>query len=64
MLRGSSMRCATSFCALPMISLGTHEAEWFQGITQKLKWNSSPAEFIHPAPANAASNGKNDKDGN
>ena len=61
MLRGSSMRCATSFCALPMISLGLQESEWFQGITQKLKWNSSPAEFILPAPANSASARQNGK---
>ena len=50
-LRGSSMRCSTSFCALPMVSLGKVEEEWFQGITQKLRWNSSPAEFVAKDPA-------------
>ena len=33
-LRGSTMRCSTSFCALPMVSLGKVEEEWFQGIVQ------------------------------
>ena len=45
------MRCSTSFCALPMVSLGKVEEEWFQGITQKLRWNSSPAEFVAKDPA-------------
>ena len=47
------MRCSTSFCALPMVSMGQVEEEWFQGITEKLKWNSSPAEDIHPPRAHA-----------
>eukprot|EP00891_Asterochloris_glomerata_P006042 jgi/Astpho2/6042/Aster-03996 len=39
MLRDSSIRCTTSQCALPMINLGYLDRDWYEGITQKLKWN-------------------------
>ena len=37
--RGSSIRCSTSQCALPMVNLGRLDSDWYEGITQKLKWN-------------------------
>lgn len=26
-------------CALPMVNLGKLDSDWYEGITQKLKWN-------------------------
>ncbi|KAK9804759.1 hypothetical protein WJX72_003791 [[Myrmecia] bisecta] len=54
MLRDSSIRCTTSACALPMITLGRLDRDWYEGIVQKLKWNvpireSSPAT-LKPRP--------------
>ena len=52
--RDSSIRCTTSQCALPMINLGKLDHDWYQGITQKLKWNvpireERPDDGIHLA---------------
>lgn len=41
LVRGSSVRLSTSHCPLPLINVGEFDADWYEGITQKLKWNQS-----------------------
>ncbi|BDA49473.1 NAD(H) kinase 1 [Coccomyxa sp. Obi] len=41
MMAGSSIRCTTSLCALPVINLAPLDNDWYDGIVQKLKWNVS-----------------------
>ncbi|CAD7701822.1 unnamed protein product [Ostreobium quekettii] len=41
LVRGSSVRLTTSLCPLPLITVGELDADWYEGITQKLKWNQS-----------------------
>ncbi|EIE19085.1 ATP-NAD kinase [Coccomyxa subellipsoidea C-169] len=45
MMAGSSMRCTTSLCALPVINLAPLDNDWYDGIVQKLKWNVSIREI-------------------
>ncbi|KAI8469594.1 MAG: ATP-NAD kinase-like domain-containing protein [Monoraphidium minutum] len=39
--RGGAVRFRTSLCPLPLISKGSLDSDWYEGITQKLKWNQS-----------------------
>lgn len=39
--RGSSLRLTSSTYPLPLINIGKYDADWYEGITQKLKWNQS-----------------------
>jgi NAD+ kinase len=39
--RGSAIRCTTSKCALPMVSLGYLDRDWYEGISTKLRWNAA-----------------------
>lgn len=39
MQKGTSIRCSTSTCALPMINSERLDRDWYEGIVQKLKWN-------------------------
>eukprot|EP00887_Chlorella_sp_A99_P006919 scaffold2.g6919.t1 len=41
MLRDSSIVCRTSTYALPMINMHPLDEDWYEGITQKLKWTGS-----------------------
>ena len=41
MLRDSSIVCRTSEYALPMINMHPLDEDWYEGITQKLKWTGS-----------------------
>lgn len=36
---GSSIQCHTSECPMPVVNLGQLDHDWYEGITQKLKWN-------------------------
>eukprot|EP01025_Chloroclados_australasicus_P028175 TRINITY_DN27973_c1_g4_i1.p1 TRINITY_DN27973_c1_g4~~TRINITY_DN27973_c1_g4_i1.p1 ORF type:complete len:420 (-),score=24.96 TRINITY_DN27973_c1_g4_i1:281-1441(-) len=36
---GSTLQFKTSLCPLPMINLSRFDKDWYEGITQKLKWN-------------------------
>jgi len=51
LVRGSAIRCTTSKCALPMVSLGYLDRDWYEGITQKLKWNDPIRDTAREAPA-------------
>lgn len=56
--RGSAIRCTTSKCALPMVSLGYLDRDWMEAIRQKLRWNEpirdtgaeAPADYHLPLP--------------
>ncbi|KAK9832689.1 hypothetical protein WJX81_000190 [Elliptochloris bilobata] len=50
LLRESSIRCTTSACALPVITLGRLDHDWYEGIVQKLKWNVPIREPCAPSP--------------
>lgn len=39
--RQSSIRLTASTHPLPLVNIGKHDADWYEGITQKLKWNQS-----------------------
>lgn len=41
MRKDSSLLVTTSLYPLPMINLGELDSDWYEGITQKLKWNQS-----------------------
>lgn len=41
MLRDSSIVCRTASYALPMINMHPLDEDWYEGITQKLKWTGS-----------------------
>ncbi|GAB4813418.1 hypothetical protein N2152v2_000464 [Parachlorella kessleri] len=41
MLRDSSIVCKTANYALPMINMHPLDEDWYEGITQKLKWTGS-----------------------
>jgi NAD+ kinase len=36
--RGGAVRFRTSLCPLPLINKGGMDSDWYEGITQKLKW--------------------------
>jgi NAD kinase len=36
--RGGAIRIHTSLCPLPLINKNGMDADWYEGITQKLKW--------------------------
>jgi len=36
--RGGAIRFLTSLCPVPLINKGSMDSDWYQGITQKLKW--------------------------
>lgn len=42
--RGSSVHISTSLFPLPLINMGELDSDWYEGITQKLKWNQSIIE--------------------
>lgn len=44
LVRGGSVRITTSMCPLPLINVGELDSDWYEGITQKLKWNQSIIE--------------------
>jgi len=46
---GSSIQCQTSECPMPVVNLRKLDHDWYEGITQKLKWND---------PLTGAQNGK------
>lgn len=48
--RGGELVFRTSLCPLPLINLGRLDKDWYEGITQKLKWNQCIRE-VHPAAA-------------
>ena len=50
LVRGSSVRMTTSLCPLPLINVGEFEADWYEGITQKLKWNQSLVQLPKRPP--------------
>lgn len=37
--RGMVLQFTTSCCPLPLINMKTMDSDWYEGITQKLKWN-------------------------
>lgn len=37
--RNTTVKFTTSLCPLPLINLGQLDSDWYEGITQKLKWN-------------------------
>ena len=43
--RGAWVVCGAASCALPMVTGGPLDADWYSGIVQKLRWN----EPIRPA---------------
>lgn len=45
--RGSSISFTTSLCPLPMINTSALDHDWYQGITQKLKWNQGIRDTAH-----------------
>mmetsp|Transcript_364 Transcript_364/g.1123 ORF Transcript_364/g.1123 Transcript_364/m.1123 type:complete len:413 (-) Transcript_364:69-1307(-) len=36
---GASIQCQTSLCPMPVVNLGKLDHDWYESITQKLKWN-------------------------
>ena len=40
--RGGAVRFRTSLCPLPLINKGSLDSDWYEGITQKLKWWVAP----------------------
>lgn len=49
--RETSIHFTTSLCPLPLINLGNLDSDWYEGITQKLKWNQRirepPSDYGH-----------------
>ena len=39
--RGGAVHFRTSSCPLPLINMGSLDADFYEGITHKLKWNSA-----------------------
>ncbi|GMH44864.1 hypothetical protein BSKO_12816 [Bryopsis sp. KO-2023] len=44
LLKGSAVHLTASLYPLPMINMGRLDSDWYEGITQKLKWNASIVE--------------------
>lgn len=44
LVKGSSVHLTTSLCPLPLVNMGKLDSDWYEGITQKLKWNQSIVE--------------------
>lgn len=64
LVKGSSVHITTSLCPLPLVNMGKLDSDWYEGITQKLKWNQSivePPRKPHGIPdALSSSDGSSD----
>ncbi|CAD7697541.1 unnamed protein product [Ostreobium quekettii] len=44
LVRGSSVKISNSMCPLPLVGVGELDADWFEGVAQKMKWHRGTAE--------------------
>lgn len=52
--RGGAVRVTTAACALPFVTLGALDADWFEGLVGKLGW----ATAIRPEPRRGGGGGR------